>query len=214
MVAAAIAGEDPALIEPLMESLDHDLLPRDGDAAARVRRPPALASTRRSSARCASGSAARSWRPDDRGDRLDRHRRPAAGVWDVIMDPRRFDDWVTIHRKLGRVDDGELRQGFRVEQTLCLHHASFKVKWPLAELEAPHARGLGGPRARPAPTPASSTTSPRSTAASGRASTTSTSTRNPAASSAASPAGCSSRGTAEREARRSLQRLKAFLERN
>jgi uncharacterized protein YbjT (DUF2867 family) len=34
VVAAAIAGEDPALIEPLMESLDHDLLPRDGDAAA------------------------------------------------------------------------------------------------------------------------------------------------------------------------------------
>ncbi|HKH16839.1 MAG TPA: NAD(P)H-binding protein [Solirubrobacteraceae bacterium] len=33
VVAAAIAGEDPALIEPLMESLEHDLLPRDGDAA-------------------------------------------------------------------------------------------------------------------------------------------------------------------------------------
>ena len=32
-VAAAIAGEDPALIEPLMEGLEHDLLPRD-DAAA------------------------------------------------------------------------------------------------------------------------------------------------------------------------------------
>jgi uncharacterized protein YbjT (DUF2867 family) len=33
VVAAAVAGEDPALIEPLMESLDHDLLPRDGAAA-------------------------------------------------------------------------------------------------------------------------------------------------------------------------------------
>ena len=33
-VAAAIAGEDPALIEPLMEGLEHDLLPRDDDAAA------------------------------------------------------------------------------------------------------------------------------------------------------------------------------------
>jgi uncharacterized protein YbjT (DUF2867 family) len=32
-VAAAIAGEDPALIEPLMEGLEQDLLPRD-DAAA------------------------------------------------------------------------------------------------------------------------------------------------------------------------------------
>jgi uncharacterized protein YbjT (DUF2867 family) len=34
VVAAAVAGEDPALIEPLMESLEHDLLPRDGNAAA------------------------------------------------------------------------------------------------------------------------------------------------------------------------------------
>jgi uncharacterized protein YbjT (DUF2867 family) len=33
VVAAAIAGEDPALIGPLMESLDYDLLPHDGDAA-------------------------------------------------------------------------------------------------------------------------------------------------------------------------------------
>jgi uncharacterized protein YbjT (DUF2867 family) len=32
-VAAAIAGEDPALIEPLMEGLSHDLLPRDSAAA-------------------------------------------------------------------------------------------------------------------------------------------------------------------------------------
>jgi hypothetical protein len=35
ILAAAIAGEDPALIGPLMESLEHDLLPRaEHDAAA------------------------------------------------------------------------------------------------------------------------------------------------------------------------------------
>jgi len=33
VVGAAIAGEDPGLIEPLMESLSHDLLPRDDTAA-------------------------------------------------------------------------------------------------------------------------------------------------------------------------------------
>ena len=33
VLAAAVAEEDPGLIEPLMESLEHDLLPRDGDAA-------------------------------------------------------------------------------------------------------------------------------------------------------------------------------------
>ncbi len=34
VIAAAVAGEDPGLIEPLMESLEHDLLPRDDGAAA------------------------------------------------------------------------------------------------------------------------------------------------------------------------------------
>jgi uncharacterized protein YbjT (DUF2867 family) len=34
VLAAAVAGEDVGLIEPLMESLEHDLLPRDGDAPA------------------------------------------------------------------------------------------------------------------------------------------------------------------------------------
>ena len=34
VVAAGVAGEDVGLIAPLMGSLEHDLLPRDGDAAA------------------------------------------------------------------------------------------------------------------------------------------------------------------------------------
>jgi uncharacterized protein YbjT (DUF2867 family) len=34
LLAAAVAGEDPALIGPLMEGLEHDLLPRDDAAAA------------------------------------------------------------------------------------------------------------------------------------------------------------------------------------
>jgi uncharacterized protein YbjT (DUF2867 family) len=34
VIAAAVAGEDVGLIEPLMESLEHDLLPRHDDAAA------------------------------------------------------------------------------------------------------------------------------------------------------------------------------------
>jgi len=34
---------------------------------------------------------------------------PPERVWAVIMDPQHFDDWVTIHRKLGHVDTGEPR---------------------------------------------------------------------------------------------------------
>src|SRR5207244_1309280 len=35
-VAAAIAGEDPELVGPLMEGLEHDLLPRPGHDAAEL----------------------------------------------------------------------------------------------------------------------------------------------------------------------------------
>jgi hypothetical protein len=73
--------------------------------------------------------------------------------WDVIMDPRRFGDWVTIHRRLEHVDSGPLREGFQVHQWLALSGAPFKVRWRLAELDPPHrgaweGRGPAGSQAR------------------------------------------------------------------
>jgi len=63
---------------------------------------------------------------------------PPQQVWDVIMDPARFGDWVTIHRKLCRVDDGEpCRKGFRMDQRLVLRGAPFTVHWTLTEVEEP-----------------------------------------------------------------------------
>ena len=136
---------------------------------------------------------------------------PPQAIWDVIMDPRRFGDWVTIHRKLGRVDEGELREGFRVEQTLCLHHANFKVKWELAEHEEPrHAvwvgKGPAGSTAR--------TVDDLTPLDGGR------STRFEYRNEYENPGGLLGRvagrvlvaGVAEREANRSLQRLKALME--
>jgi len=78
---------------------------------------------------------------------------PSAAVWDVVMDPHRFADWVTIHRRIHRTDDGAVRPGYEVEQTLALRGAPFKVHWTLAEAEAPRratwdGRGPGGSRAR------------------------------------------------------------------
>ena len=66
---------------------------------------------------------------------------PPERVWEVIMDPRRFGDWVSIHRKLHKADDGPPHEGMHVEQTLCLRGANFKVKWVLAECDGPH-RGV------------------------------------------------------------------------
>jgi carbon monoxide dehydrogenase subunit G len=134
---------------------------------------------------------------------------PPQRVWDVIMDPAHFDDWVTIHRRLGHVDDGELRPGFRVDQTLCLHHANFKVHWSLAECDAPHravweGRGPAGSHARIVDELA---------ALNGG-------TRFDYLNEYTQPGGIFGRmagrvfvaGAAEREAARSLGRLKAFLE--
>jgi carbon monoxide dehydrogenase subunit G len=137
---------------------------------------------------------------------------PPQRVWDVIMDPEHFDDWVTIHRKLGHVDDGDLRPGFRVEQTLCLHRANFKVKWSLAELDAPHhavweGKGPAGSHARIVD---------KLTPLNGGQET-----RFDYVNEYSQPGGFLGRmagrvlvaGSAERDATRSLERLKAFLER-
>ena len=134
-----------------------------------------------------------------------------ARVWDVIMDPSHFRDWVTIHRKLGHVDEGELREGFKVEQTLCLHHANFKVHWSLAECDAPHhavweGRGPAGSHARIVD---------RLTALDGGGRT-----RFDYLNEYSQPGGLLGRmagrvlvaGAAEREAAKSLARLKAYLE--
>ncbi|MEA2292790.1 MAG: hypothetical protein QOE86_429 [Solirubrobacteraceae bacterium] len=58
---------------------------------------------------------------------------PPERVWEVVMDPDRFGDWVTIHRKLNSHDSGPPREGMKMEQTLCLRGASFRVKWTLEE---------------------------------------------------------------------------------
>lgn len=56
-------------------------------------------------------------------------------VWKTVMDPHRFADWVSIHRELHSADAGPPREGMKVEQTLCIRGARFKVKWTLAECD-------------------------------------------------------------------------------
>jgi uncharacterized protein YndB with AHSA1/START domain len=64
---------------------------------------------------------------------------PPDRVYDVMLDADRLHEWVTIHRKVNRVDGGEPREGFEMDQTLCLRHANFKVHWTLTEAERPYA---------------------------------------------------------------------------
>ena len=58
-------------------------------------------------------------------------------VWDVVMDPDRLGEWVTIHRDLDQVSDNPLKDGSTLKQKLCLRGVNFHVKWTVAESQAP-----------------------------------------------------------------------------
>ena len=60
---------------------------------------------------------------------------PPSQVWDLVMDAGRLQEWVTIHKKLESADDGPARQGRKMKQALCLRGATFKVTWELTECE-------------------------------------------------------------------------------
>ena len=62
---------------------------------------------------------------------------PIERVWEVVMDPDRFGEWVTIHRSLRAVSDRPLREGATMQQGLRMHGVSFHVNWRLVHVEAP-----------------------------------------------------------------------------
>lgn len=62
---------------------------------------------------------------------------PPARVWEVVMDPHRLGDWVTIHRRVGEVP-ARLRQGSTFEQTLNLRGAHLHVVWTVVDVDPPH----------------------------------------------------------------------------
>jgi uncharacterized protein YndB with AHSA1/START domain len=62
---------------------------------------------------------------------------PPEAVWDVVMDPKRLREWVTIHRKLGKAASAPLRPGDEIDQTLHLRGVNFKVHWTVEEADAP-----------------------------------------------------------------------------
>jgi len=57
-------------------------------------------------------------------------------VWELIMDPRRLQDWVTIHRKLVHANGGSPRSGYAMDQQICLRGVTLEVHWKLIECEA------------------------------------------------------------------------------
>ncbi len=54
-------------------------------------------------------------------------------VWETVMDPARLSDWVTIHRRLEHADGGALRVGYRMDQQVHLRGVNLEVHWRLIE---------------------------------------------------------------------------------
>ena len=54
-------------------------------------------------------------------------------VYDLVMDPRRLEEWVTIHDHLEDAPDGSLEGGSKLTQYLRLAGRRFKVRWTVVE---------------------------------------------------------------------------------
>jgi carbon monoxide dehydrogenase subunit G len=58
-------------------------------------------------------------------------------VWDVLMDPRRLADWVSIHQKLKKAPEGQLEEGDELTQCLRVAHKNFDVHWKVKQADEP-----------------------------------------------------------------------------
>jgi uncharacterized membrane protein len=78
---------------------------------------------------------------------------PIDRVWETVMDPGRLEEWVTIHRSLKSAPSKPLRPGSTMEQVMHFRGISFTVHWTLVDVKEPkHAewdgRGPAHSRAR------------------------------------------------------------------
>jgi uncharacterized protein YndB with AHSA1/START domain len=78
---------------------------------------------------------------------------PVERVWEIVMDPYRLEDWVTIHRALRNVSDKPLLKGSTMDQVLHMRGVSFHVHWTLVDVKPPNVaewegRGPAHSRAR------------------------------------------------------------------
>ena len=58
-------------------------------------------------------------------------------VYEVVMDPRCLEQWVTIHHHLEEAPEGELKEGSELTQCLKLAGQKIKVRWRVVEDDCP-----------------------------------------------------------------------------
>lgn len=61
---------------------------------------------------------------------------PPERVWAVVMDPSCLGTWVTIHRSLLHADSGVPKVGFEMSQRIHLRGVTIEVHWSLVECES------------------------------------------------------------------------------
>jgi carbon monoxide dehydrogenase subunit G len=62
---------------------------------------------------------------------------PPEHVYEVVMDPRRLGDWVTIHHSLLDAPEGGLKEGSELTQCLKLAGQKVSVRWRVVEDDCP-----------------------------------------------------------------------------
>jgi uncharacterized protein YndB with AHSA1/START domain len=62
---------------------------------------------------------------------------PPERVYDVVCDPRCLDEWVTIQESLEEAPDGDLERGSRLVQKLKVAGQRFTVTWTVREAKRP-----------------------------------------------------------------------------
>ncbi|MBV9465327.1 MAG: SRPBCC family protein [Solirubrobacterales bacterium] len=63
---------------------------------------------------------------------------PIDRVWETVMDPERFGEWVTIHRSIRHLSAKPLTEGATMDQVMCIRGVTFRVHWTLVTVSAPH----------------------------------------------------------------------------
>jgi uncharacterized protein YndB with AHSA1/START domain len=56
-----------------------------------------------------------------------------ADVWKMVMDPACLGEWVTIHRKLVHADGGPPRVGYTMDQQIHMRGVHLEVHWRLVD---------------------------------------------------------------------------------
>jgi uncharacterized protein YndB with AHSA1/START domain len=63
---------------------------------------------------------------------------PIERVWDTIMDPNRFGEWVTIHRDVKNVSGDPRAKGATMDQIMHMRGVTFRVHWTLVDVSPPN----------------------------------------------------------------------------